>query len=349
MARLLALRGHSLGQEIHIYSNSPQDPAAQVTAFWHQGELDKIKAIQEFAQKVDLLTFESEFISPEILKTLGTKTYPRADILEKLQDRLFQKNLLTLYGLPTAPFFEYKQNEDIATPIVLKARRNGYDGKGTFILRDDHHSKLSSFLTKQKEGCIAEDYIPFSRELAISAFRSRSGDIVFSPLVETKQEEYRCLWVKGPIFHREIDPLKDLISSFLTQIDYIGSMAFELFESKTKLIINEIAPRVHNSCHYSTLALTKDQFTLHLECLLAMPLSNPSPLTGGFAMYNLLGPCQLPSPEKLKLPSSVSLEWYGKDKSMEGRKLGHLNAVAEDPDKALEILKKTRPLFNEEL
>ena len=221
----------------------------------------------------------------------------------------------------------------------------GYDGQGTFIIKEklSHRQKLAPL----KGGFIAEKLIPFKRELALLSARNKTGHIIFFPLVESFQENHKCLWIKGPAQHPQLPLLKKQIQAFLNGINYQGLMAFELFDTGGELLINELAPRVHNSGHYSLTALNQDQFTAHLRAIMNLPLKPPRLLKEGglkaFAMLNLLG--EGVSSPKLKSLPGIEVTWYKKNQSRKGRKMGHINTLAESPEKALEKLLQVRHLF----
>jgi 5-(carboxyamino)imidazole ribonucleotide synthase len=353
LARMMLLEAHRMGLNCFVMSSNADDPAAQVTQQWVEGSIDELSQVLEFAKSVDLLTFESEFIKPEILAELSERNIccrPTAKHMRIIQDRLSQKQLLEKYSIPTSPFFKVDQfqnlekvKESIELPLVLKARLGGYDGKGTFILRDWDSSSITQckdFLNNCTHGAIAENFIPFTRELAVSVARNENGDIAFFPLVESFQEECRCLWVKGPANHSDIEALKAKLKLLLEKEEYIGFISFELFESDSGLHVNEIAPRVHNSAHYSQNGLSLDQFSCHLMAISGIKLNHPIALSSGFAMYNLIGSGN--EEPDLKCEKDVFLHWYGKKENRKGRKMGHLNAVAQSPELALEKLIEAR-------
>ncbi len=334
LARMLALQAHRLGLEVHVLSEKHDDPAAQVTRHWHQGQTDQLKDLTEFCKAMDLVTFESEFIPASALKSLddafSKKIFPEAALLRALQDRLSQKNLLLENKIPTSPFVVLNQAADLLdahslfkTGVVVKTRLGGYDGKGTFILKS--RADVERFLKKtnlSNHNFIAEKLINFRREVALQVARNRSGKILFLPLVEIHQAENRLDWLQGPTHHPKLLSLQKRISAFLKKIDYVGLIAFELFDHGHELIVNEIAPRVHNSGHYTTEALNIDQFSLHLLAGLDQDFPKLEFRAKAFAMTNLLGQG---SPEiKLTGPVTGNLHWYGKNKNSPGRKLGHI-------------------------
>ena len=259
-------------------------------------------------------------------------------------------------------------------PFVLKTRRGGYDGYGTFVVKNKtalfkllnipqalESSKTRKTQTKNriktentlkkslpKTSFIAEPLLSFKRELALISARNQKGQIIFFPLVESFQKNSVCLWVKGPVEHLKLAGLKRKIRSFLTKIDYRGVIAFELFETESVLIVNELAPRVHNTGHYSLSALTEDQFTIHLKAISNQDLKTPRLLSKEFAMLNLLGEgspqplfqtkgkaCSLIDQSQALKQKGFHLYWYGKKQSRPGRKMGHINCLG---DRSLERL-----------
>lgn len=165
-------------------------------------------------------------------------------------------------------------------------------------------------------------------------FRNTSGEISFFPLVESHQKDSKCLWVKGPEKHPKLRSLKVKIQKALNDMDYVGAIAFELFDYNDQLWINEVAPRVHNTGHFSQEALVEDQFQLHIKCLLGESLPDKPYQPPGFAMFNLIG--SKTSQPKGNLPKNVQLHWYGKSENRPGRKMGHLNTVDKTPQSALQ-------------
>lgn len=355
LARMMALKAHELGYEPHIYSAKGTDPAAQVVRHFFRGDLDNPEALRSFLGTVDLVTFESEFLDSEILANaeggVNHKIYPRPQTMGLLQDRLSQKGLLLESKLNTLPFCDVNRFEDAAEflklhrgGIALKQRRFGYDGYGTFMVKSEAELRqLFEHWGLKAPALIAEPLCKFKRELALSVVRNHSGECVFLPLVQTHQVDSRCKWVKGPIKHRGLQTLQSRIKAFVKRIHYVGIMAFELFDVGGDLIINELAPRVHNSAHYSLDALSLDQFSYHLMALTNAKLKPPRLLNSGFAMVNLLG--QSDNVAQWSEPIEVKLHWYGKLDNRPGRKMGHLNAVAKTADEALRLAQAAERKF----
>ena len=359
LARMLAEKAPALNLKAYVLSPSEKDPAAQVTPYWKKGDPSHLPSLISFLKKVDQLTFESEFISAKIIKEALQKVNKKIPItpslknLSLIQDRLSQKKLIQKHKLKTSPFTQVSFVKNNLTkntkilhslfeqlgPFVLKKRTGGYDGYGTFIIKNKNQIKTFKDFSSL---FIAEKWIPFKRELALLSVRNKK-DIIFLPLVETRQEQARCLWVCGPQTHPQLASLKKKIATFLEKIKYEGVLAFELFDSGKDLLINELAPRVHNSGHYSLDGLTEDQFTLHLKACFQLDLKPPKKKGRGFAMLNLLGEaCKKP---KWTLIKDIHFYWYEKSISRKGRKMGHLNALGSSPLQALRKVLRARKNF----
>ena len=370
LAKFLSLSAKNLDSQVWVLSPSKQDPAGQDNPYWAQGDPHSLTDLKKFLKNKDILSFESEFFpAKQIEKALKPKSSlfiaPSLKNLKNIQDRAYQKNLLKKHHIPTADFvsIEFKTRQSRQKNLlnlwrqwgafVLKSRMGGYDGYGTFIIKNKSHIKQIKF---PQTNFIAEKFIPFKRELALLSARNKKGQIIFFPLVESFQKKSICLWVKGPAQHKKLKSLKTQIKKFLNRIDYQGVIAFELFDTHSNLIVNELAPRVHNTGHYSLDALTEDQFSLHLKAISNQTLKTPRLKSKAFAMLNLLG-------EGAKNPffknrnlldktiqsqlkkQKISLYWYGKKKSRIGRKMGHLNGLGNSQKKVLKKLLKLKPFF----
>ena len=357
LSKLLSLKAKALDLRVFVLSPLEYDPAALGNPFWIKGNPDRQKDLKSFFKLVDKITFESEFFSArQIKQALHNLKSPPPDIIPSLtalfliQDRWTQKKLLSQYNIETADFlkvslksFSQKKLFELwekLGPFVLKTRTGGYDGYGTFIIKRKSQIKNMNI---SAGSFIAEPFIPFKRELALLSARNKKSQIVFFPLVESFQKNSRCLWVKGPVNHKELSPFKGQIKKFLDGIDYQGLIAFELFDTGKHLLVNELAPRVHNSGHYSLDALSEDQFTIHLKAIMNRRLTPPKTLKKGFAMLNLLGEGY--KKPVLKTKRGIHLYWYGKAISRKGRKMGHINATAPSSQKALNRLLQARKLF----
>lgn len=346
LARMLALSAHTLGAVPCVLSEKEDDPAQQVVDRGYIGKLDDTHTLETFASNVDVLTFESEFIDCEILAQAipdhKKKIFPSLTAIRILQDRMTQKTLLDTFKVPTAEWLLVESDEDAVVaaetfdfPFVIKKRRNGYDGYGTYVIKAK--KDLIDFINNHlghRDGFIAEQFIPYERELACIFSRDQQGNILQFPLVESLQKDARCFWVKGPIKHTKFATWSTKFKKLIDKLDYVGTIGVELFETKDALIVNELAPRVHNTGHYTQNAFPLNQFDAHIRAVSNLELNSETLKHAGFAMVNLLGSKNGVSPSWV-LGSDVYLHWYGKAETRAGRKMGHINAVGKTPEAAL--------------
>ncbi len=345
LAQMLALEAAPLGIQVHILSEKERDPAVQVCKNWQKGNPNSRKDVIEFSQKLDLLTFESEFYEmtsyfeiqekalqgaslPLRQESPSLSIFPSPEAMQILQNRSSQKAALIKAKIPVAPSIEVNTKEDLTQAwqkfpkgFVLKKCRGGYDGYGTYYCQSqDDLVKLHALFPAE---FIAEPLISFKRELAVTLIRSQDGSLETLPLVESHQEQSRCDWVIGPVKHKKLSGLLKKISHLLQQLNYVGCVSFELFDTGTELLVNEVAPRVHNSAHYSQEALSHSQFLLHVLAGLGEKFPKVKLLSPAFCMSNLVGQ----SNEPAEIPCNLSghLHWYGKDENRVGRKMGHVN------------------------
>jgi len=355
LARMMILEAHRMGHEAHVFTADPNDPAAQATSHCTIGKLQDIKALEQFAQKMDLVTFESEFAPSETLAALEKqathKVFPKPEIMRRLQNRISQKQTLEQFKIPTAPFRAVSDVQELHEAwaqldgaFVLKKNFGGYDGYGTFFARKSSDLKdLEEKLKTEPLGFLAEKMISFKRELAAIFVRNSSGKTLCLPLVETHQTEGRCDWVRGPLNHRQWPDLQKKIFKMMKGLDYVGALGVEMFDTGSTLLVNELAPRVHNSGHYSQDALLESQFALHLKAGLGEDLNPVQILAPQFVMTNLLGVsrAELNPPTQLK----GTLHLYGKTENRPGRKMGHINYLGTKGPALLTFALKERKKF----
>jgi 5-(carboxyamino)imidazole ribonucleotide synthase len=357
LARMLALEGARMGLEMHVLSSSPSDPAAQVTSHWMKGDLSDTVALTEFFKRVDFVTIESEFIDPGVVLAAeaesGRNLTPALRLVAELSDRLKQKTWLENFKIPTSPFtallkpmdaesFFATTGETRDRGVVLKKRRFGYDGYGTFIVRSQ--KELETWLIENSahvNDFIVEKFVPFRRELALQFAINGHGQICEFPLVEWRARNSKCHWVQGPVTlpaSRRLNGLKKKIRRALVTSGYVGFIAFELFDTGREILVNEVAPRVHNSAHHSLESLCLNQFSAHLRAIMNLDLpQQPAPASKGFAMVNLIGTSEQEPLLPARAVNEVFFHWYGKSENRLGRKMGHMTRLA---DKGPEALKK---------
>lgn len=333
---MLNLQAQKMGFKPQVLCPRGEEPAADTNPQWQKGEPHNAQDLEKFSKKLSLLTFESEFYEPQKLEAGLTQfqgsIFPSLKVLQLLQDRLTQKQSLVDHKLPTSPFVQSTNPKvilqffNLEKALVAKQRRYGYDGYGTFILKTK--SDLEKFLEEKAatlQDFIFEKFIPFQSEMAVQVARSRAGDIQFFPFVTTIQKDNKCFLVVGP--EKPNLDLQKKISKWLHKIDYVGVIGVEFFKTSKGLIINEIAPRVHNTGHHTLDSCTVDQFTMHWLCGIQDKLPKVELKSKAFVMLNLLGE----SDDGVVFPSQIegSLYWYRKS-NRKGRKLGHINFTGSD-------------------
>jgi len=348
---MLALAGYPLDLHFRFLDPSPQAPvgriAPRVTA-----EYTDFEALDTFAHGLALVTYEFENVPVEAARHLAQKlpVYPPPQALETAQDRLSEKSLFQRLNIPTTEFVAFNSAGELdaairklGLPSVLKTRRLGYDGKGQWVLRSlDDVATVHSNLPATP--LILEKFVSFQRELSILAVRGRSGETAFYPLVENHH--------RGGILRLSLAPAPRLSQTLqreaenaarriLEALDYVGVLAVELFECAGRLLANEIAPRVHNSGHWTIEGAVSSQFENHLRAVSGLPLGETRTL-GHSAMLNLIG--ELPEPAELLAVPDAHLHLYGKS-PRPGRKVGHVTVRADSVGQLAARLKRLPEFF----
>jgi 5-(carboxyamino)imidazole ribonucleotide synthase len=367
---MLALAGYPLGLRFRFLDPSPEAPvgriAQRVTA-----DFDDEAALEKFASGLELVTYEFENVPVAATRFLSARTpvFPPPAALEVAQDRLKEKALFRKLGIAItefAPVHNLKSLDaavtSISLPAVLKTSRFGYDGKGQWTLRtaadvEKLKTEIPDALIKAQsmngtQGShdsapfILERFIPFTRELSILGVRARNGDIAFYPLVQNRHH--------GGILRLSIAPApsvapglqreaEDIAGRILTELDYAGVLAIEFFEYQGRLVANEMAPRVHNSGHWTIEGAVTSQFENHLRAVLDLPLGSTK-VHGSAAMLNLIG--ETPeSSEVLAIPGA-HLHLYGKS-PRPGRKLGHITLWSSSFEQLSASLRALPPSFHQ--
>jgi 5-(carboxyamino)imidazole ribonucleotide synthase len=342
LAWMMALEAQSLDIELFVQTPHPDDPAVEVASGTVFAEIDSVEGTAALASLCDTITFENEFVNLEALAELaseGVVFYPSLQTLAPLLDKYDQRCYLQSIALPVPQFARVNDQAELVAlslPMVLKARRHGYDGQGTFIIRT-----LEELLSKkgqlEKLSLMSEEYIPFARELAIIAARGISGEIVTYPVVETLQENQVCHRVLVPA---AIEPaieakIDDIARNLLKNLEVVGVFGIEFFlTADGEVYVNEIAPRTHNSGHYTLNASHTSQFAMQLQAVAGLALGSPDLLSAGAVMVNLLGLEDSHADYESKCARLAAipgarLHWYGKTASRPGRKLGHVTVLAD--------------------
>ncbi len=336
---MLALAGYPLGLHFRFLDPSPEAPVGRIAQRVTADYTDQ-SALEKFSSGLELVTYEFENVPVEAARFLADRVpvYPPPAALEAAQDRLAEKDLFRKLGIATTEFVPVSNPPELEAaiktlglPAVLKTSRMGYDGKGQWILRTaEEVAKAKSELPPVK--LILERFVPFTRELSVLAVRSRNGESAIYPLVENHHRSgiLRLSLAPAPRLDAEIQrAAENAARRVLESLKYVGVLAIEFFEHQGELLANEMAPRVHNSGHWTIEGAVTSQFENHLRAVLGLPLGSAA-AAGHCAMLNLIG--DLPDSSEVLAVPDAHLHLYGKS-PRPGRKLGHLTLRAASPER----------------
>ncbi len=336
---MLALAGYPLGLHFRFLDPSPEAPVGRIAQRVTADYGDQA-ALEKFASGLELVTYEFENVPVEAANFLAERVpvYPPPAALEAAQDRLAEKSLFRKLSIATTEFAAVSNSSEldaavktIGLPAVLKTSRMGYDGKGQWILRTaEDVAKAKSEMPLV--ALILEGFVPFTRELSVLAVRSRNGETAIYPLVENHHRNgiLRLSLAPAPRLEADIQRSAERAAHrVLESLKYVGVLALEFFEHEGELLVNEMAPRVHNSGHWTIEGAVTSQFENHLRAVLGLPLGSTGP-AGHCAMLNLIG--DLPESAEVLAVPDAHLHLYGKS-PRPGRKLGHVTLRAASPER----------------
>ncbi|HIK55547.1 MAG TPA: 5-(carboxyamino)imidazole ribonucleotide synthase [Synechococcales cyanobacterium M55_K2018_004] len=339
LAWMMGGAAKTLGIELVVQTPSLTDPAVRVAASTVLGAIADATATATLAQQCDVITFENEFVDLEALAKLadqGVQFYPRLEAIVLILDKFHQRSFYQRIGVPTPNFLAWEAGtpNPFGFPVVLKARRHGYDGYGTFICQNAAELEAASQNSEQR--WLLEQFVPFERELAVIAARSPAGEMVIYPVVESIQGEgqvCRQVYLTGEFDGEVSQQVEAIARNLLTALDYVGVLGIELFLTPTgQVLVNEIAPRTHNTGHYTLDACVTSQFEQQLRAVCGMPLGSPALTCAGAVMVNLLGFESSESDyaekrQQLATLPNAHVYWYGKTQTRPGRKVGHVTVT----------------------
>lgn len=353
LAKMTLQEVYRLGMQAAIIEHGADSPAGRMTKHEFAGGWNDDAQVDAFVKVSDIVTLENEFVDPVILDRIAERrrVYPTPATMRLVQDKYTQKVTFSQAGLPTATFAAIATKEDLHTfgsthgyPFVAKTRTHGYDGYGNATIKRD--TEIDMVWRRFMEGeasrpLMAESFVTFNKELAVMVARNKRGEVAVYPCVQTIQEGHICVTVLAPApIEEELQKrAQEIAVACVETIDGVGVFGVEMFLTpQDEIFVNEIAPRPHNSGHYTIEACVTSQFENHIRAVTNMPLGSPELRVGGAAMINLLGErsgSAIPDSvvEMLKV-DGVSLHLYGKKESRVGRKMGHLTATAATMDEA---------------
>ena len=337
--------------EIIVLDPTKDCPAAKVGAKQIVGDFKDKSAIIDLATKSDILTYEIESGDSDVLRSVESKTSinPSPDTLKKIQDKLLQKTFLSQNGLPVAEFVQIDSLFDLQEkakkfgyPCLLKTRRDAYDGRGNFKINSEKDITVA-YEKFEGQKTMLERYVDFQMEVSVIAARNTKGEISTYPLVENIHEEniLRITIAPARVDEQISQKAKEVAKKTMEVLKGAGVFGIEMFVTKDhQILINEIAPRVHNSGHHTLQSSKTSQFEQHLRAILGLDLGNTD-LLHKTVMYNILGPDNFKGeykPIKLESNSDVFLKMYGKKEAKPRRKLGHINIVDSNDSQSIEDL-----------
>ena len=336
LAWMMASAAEDLGIKLVIQTPEPTDVAVRLAEEVVFAAVDDVASTQVLATKCDVITFENEFVDLEGLNKINTVFLPPLAALAPLLDKYTQRCYLRDIGLPVPKFAALEQPElppGFEFPVVVKARRNGYDGQGTFIIKT--RLALSDLYHRYPDTpFLVEEFVDFDRELAVIAARGASGEVVIYPILETQQEEQVCrrVFTIDDLSDELVETCRSIASKLLISLDAIGVFGIELFAARDgRILVNEIAPRTHNSGHLTIEACATSQFSQLIRAVAGLPLGSTKLTCGGAVMVNLLGyedsqDDYLSKRQQISLIPNTYVHWYGKQSRI-GRKLGHVTVL----------------------
>ena len=374
LARMLVQAAAQRDVPIAVQTSDAADPAAGLASRLVAADPRDVAGTRELVVGCDGITFENEWVNIDALLPLeqqGVRFQPSLAALSPLVDKLSQRQLLDDLAIPSPPWCPLSLispaqpglPQGWTFPVMAKASRGGYDGKGTVVLRDiDGLAQLLRAVPA--DDWLLESWVDYELELALVVSRDQRGRIRHFPLVQTHQHQQVCDWVLAPA---PVDPsvaalAYNVAASLMTKLGYVGVLALEFFYGPAGLQVNEIAPRTHNSGHFSIEACTSSQFDQQLCIAAGLPVPDPELKSRGALMVNLLGLDPERHPpldqrlEALEAMPGLHLHWYGKSPETPGRKLGHVTLLLEgdtllkrrdEAELALAAIRRIWPLESE--
>ncbi|HET8753901.1 MAG TPA: 5-(carboxyamino)imidazole ribonucleotide synthase [Salinimicrobium sp.] len=359
LGKMLLYETRKFDIQTHVLDPSPEAPCKISCNFFEQGDLMDYQTVLDFGRKVNVLTFEIEAVNVDALQKLeeeGIQVYPGAATLKNIQNKAVQKNFYLKNGIPTADFSVFSskaeliaavKNGKISLPFVWKSSIGGYDGKGVAVIKSE--ADIDEISDAE---CIAEKLIPFKNELAVIVARNPSGELKTYPVVEMEfhPEANQVEYVICParISADVAEKTRKIAEKVSSAFEHVGLLAVEMFQTEEdEILVNEVAPRPHNSGHYSIEASFTNQFEQHLRAILDLPLGNTESKVGG-VMVNLVGAegftgeVQYENISEIMQLKGVTPHIYGKKITRPFRKMGHVTIVNENLSEARKIAEKVK-------
>lgn len=360
LARMSALQAFRFGIQVAVFSDRPEnEPVQFMTPHAFSGSFDSVDDMVAFAKTCDVITLENEFISSEILKEVqeksGTPIFPSPDSFALIENKLIEKQTFEKAGIPVTPYRLIESEDDLKAfgsehgwPYVLKSSKGGYDGYGNETVKslNEATEAFENLGGNKGQDIIAEAFVDFTKELAVQVARNETGTMVY-PCCETVQENHICVAVlsPAPVAEKHQKKAQELALKATEAIDGKGIYAFEFFLTKNgDMILNESAPRPHNSGHYTIEGCVASQFENHVRAVTGLPLGSSALNKPAVAMINLLGThkrdAEVEHIREALAQENGHLHVYGKLDSKPGRKMAHYTLLGDNLDSTFERARK---------
>ncbi|MGG4455907.1 5-(carboxyamino)imidazole ribonucleotide synthase [Brevibacillus porteri] len=351
LGRMIALAGRAMGYRFVTMDPTADAPCGQTADRQIVASYDDVEAAMQLASVSDVISYEFENVDAQVAEVLESHAYvPQGSRLLRItQNRIREKTAIREIGIPVAPFCVVNSLEDLQNavgelglPAVMKTATGGYDGKGQWVLRSEAElAEAYETLSKAGTELIVEQFVPFQMELSVVAARNPAGELAVFPVSENIHQEN--------ILHLSIVPARisaevaaraeEIARTIVEKLDVVGLIAVELFLTEDgQLYVNELAPRPHNSGHFTMDACVTSQFEQHVRAVCNLPLGSTE-LLSSVVMVNILGEHLQPVIDQIdKLPRTAKLHLYGKAESKAKRKMGHINVLAPTVEEALTLI-----------
>jgi 5-(carboxyamino)imidazole ribonucleotide synthase len=355
LGRMFTLQARTMGYGVVVLDPDPASPAGAVANRHIRAPYDDERALSDLSESCAAITTEFENVPAAALQTLTRSSLvrPPVEAVATSQDRIAEKSFLQSHGIPTAKFRAVRDLRELKTavtalplPALLKTSRFGYDGKGQALVKSEEDA-VRAFQRFGSVPCVLEERLALECELSVVLARGVDGNVAPFPVAENQHRDgiLETSVVPARVPEAMTREARELATGLAEEMEYVGVLGVELFVTNgSRLLVNEMAPRPHNSGHYTLDACSTDQFEQQLRALCGLPLAQPW-LLSPVAMINLLGDLWAdgePRWEEALSRPGVRLHLYGKAEARPGRKMGHLNCLATDPDRALAIALETR-------
>lgn len=355
LGRMFAIEARKLGYRVHTFSPSRDTPTGQVADIETCAEYEDTDAVRAFAKSVDVITFEFENVPSECVSVAAefVDVHPKGEILHTTQNRLREKTFLSENGFPVTPFRHVASIDELRTavdeigvPCVLKTAGFGYDGKGQFKIRSTDEIEAAHSALDHSDA-VLEAFVDFEKEVSVVCARSQTGEFAHYGVIENEHTNHilDVSFAPADVSDRVVTEAVEITRNIAETLGYVGTLCVEFFlTSDEKLLVNELAPRPHNSGHLTFDACVTSQFEQQLRAVCGLPLGSTE-FYAPCAMANLLGDLWQngePNWAGALTDPNVKLHLYGKAAPKPGRKMGHLAATAETGQQAVSIVKEAR-------